>query len=373
MRYNGKYLPLKNHFKYLTKDIEELSFDEIEKILKFQLPPYAREHKSRFWSNNVSYNPHAKSWLDAGWQFNKINSKEDKIVFIKSNNTIFPIIKKIRNGNKKDIMENKEKIIELANLAHKILEPENDETPYLKNKKIISEIFSQTKEWINKEEVRLTLIDSLYSTKMAMRMYGIYDVSLALRKDFPINESDKILSEKAISFIENVNDLNKDDFISSLFLGGYGMHKVDTDSHDSAPSLISKYLYFLTNYKFPIYDSLAKESMSKLFGSKKNSDFISCFSNLKKINNDYSINNFDRLDNLLWLWGKIEKGSYSLILKREKYTELINAIKPKGKKSNEVDKELKMRENEIHSVINNNYLSEFIEIKNELKIIIEPE
>lgn len=91
----GKYSPLYNHFKKSTNDIEELSFKDIENIIKCQLPNYAKEGNiATFWNNGDSRN-HVKSWLDAGWKVKNINS-EKKIVFKKNSKTMLPKPQKTR-------------------------------------------------------------------------------------------------------------------------------------------------------------------------------------------------------------------------------------------------------------------------------------
>jgi hypothetical protein len=46
MGYTGKHLPLKHYFESSTKAQEELSYEDIELILKFRLPDSAYAHKA---------------------------------------------------------------------------------------------------------------------------------------------------------------------------------------------------------------------------------------------------------------------------------------------------------------------------------------
>lgn len=39
-----------------------------------------------------------------------------------------------------------------------------------------------------------------------------------------------------------------------------------------------------------------------------------------------NIDNYNQLDNLLWLIGKINRGNYSLVLKKDKYLTLVGKI-----------------------------------------------
>jgi len=264
--------------------------------------------------------------------------------------------------NERNLNRNQKEIIKkLSVIAKKILEPSDKETPYSENKNIIDFIFMQSKEWKEKENIRLTIIDSKYSTNMNMRMYGINDISKKL-KCF----NDQNLLENADIFLKNINSLdkNRNNPIFALFFGSYGMHKGDVNSKDSASSIISKYLFFLTKYKFPIFDSLVQLSLWQLFEYPKKSDWYTFFENICYINNECNINNFDILDNLLWLWGKIDKGNYSLILNKDDYSDLISKLELKSKNSKDIDLEMKLKENDIINIINNNDLKEFINIKN---------
>ena len=198
---------------------------------------------------------------------------------------------------------------------------------------------------------------------MSKRMYGISDIVKKINELEETNVFNKSLKEDAIEYISNEN---KEKFIGivTLFVSSYGMTKGDADSQKTAPSLISKYLYFLTEFNFPIYDSLVKESLDHIFKLGKNMDFVYCFDKLSEINNTFSINNFYKLDNLLWLWGKIEAGNYSLILDRDNYSKIVEKMKLRNKKSIEIDKEMKRRENDVVNILNNDNLNEFIKLKN---------
>ena len=111
-------------------------------------------------------------------------------------------------------------------------------------------------------------------------------------------------------------------------------------------SLISKYLYFLTTYQFPIYDNLVKISYplikrkySELAIKDLNDNFdISYFENLKHLNSITATNDFNKLDNLLWLFGKLTEGSLSLIINKQNYLQLVDKINiKKGTESKLVD------------------------------------
>src|SRR5690606_32084798 len=105
--------------------------------------------------------------------------------------------------------------------------------------------------------LRLTVIDSYYSTQMNKRIFGIEDIANKI-EEF---KTDDFLKKQCEIFLDNPTKSNSD--ISRLFEDKFGIHKNGNESGQAA-SLISKYLYFLMDYKFPIFDSLAIESYKTL-------------------------------------------------------------------------------------------------------------
>lgn len=242
-----------------------------------------------------------------------------------------------------------------ANLAKKILEKD---TKYLDNKKLISRIFNTARSPLNiaiylskkiigtKDSLlrsvihRLTVIDSYYSTQMTKRLFGIEEVA---DKIISISDDDyKLGSRFRRSILNSYAD------IEDLFQDKYGIDKSGANSK-AAQSIVSKYAYFLTNYRFPIYDSFARESydlISRLYPKynlvdlERTFDF-SYFSKIYELNVISGINDLDKLDNLLWLCGKIRNGSLALVLKREEYGELVKHIDFSDcKKSKDYDKKI---------------------------------
>lgn len=78
-----KYLLLKKFLIQSNQSIIKLSFDDIEAILNFELPPSAYT-RNEWWSNSYSHSQ-AFSWLDAGYETDCVSDTfEDKyIVFTK--------------------------------------------------------------------------------------------------------------------------------------------------------------------------------------------------------------------------------------------------------------------------------------------------
>lgn len=73
-------------------------------------------------------------------------------------------------------MKNKYELKSLITLAIDILQ---NETEYIFYRKVIDRIFEETRKNFSIESVniRLTIIDSLYSTNMGRRLFGITDLS----------------------------------------------------------------------------------------------------------------------------------------------------------------------------------------------------
>lgn len=146
-------------------------------------------------------------------------------------------------------------LIKYSILANKLL---NNETRYNSNKTIISEVFKIVHP--SKVQFRLTVIDSYYSTQMSKRLYGIEDIANEL-----VKYSDDVLKLEIAKFLQNPTE----GIIKELFNKTYGFDK-EAKNAKKAISLVSKYLYFLSECMFPIYDTLGKVSYNLL----KNNDYI---------------------------------------------------------------------------------------------------
>jgi hypothetical protein len=218
----------------------------------------------------------------------------------------------------------------LSALAHRALNEEDSE--YARNKALISQFFRNSCAVEHKEEVRLSLIDSLYSTQVASRrLYGITDIAESLRSAFP---DDAALKKCAVEWVnsgfETANplcDLFVVNALHILFAANYGIDKSGAATK-SAASLLSKYLYFTTDYSFPIYDALGAKYYS-IAGKKTSSGFQKRFRTLKEIMDENSIDGFDQLDNFFWLYGKITTGSFSLVLNKTRYVALMRYAQEK--------------------------------------------
>lgn len=232
-------------------------------------------------------------------------------------------------------METTMKMHDSSELAYEIL---NDNTPYLRQKQGIKIFFDNNIQFNNYQnclEVRLSLIDAFYSTNMARRLYAIHDLTQRL---LTITENDEILRNKFVQYLSG-----EEPRIQNLFDGEYGINRIGEESERKAVSLISKFAFFITNYQFPIYDSLVRENILEiikkdeiddqtLFANNNNHRITArqlrtnYFGTLRFININVGINDYDKLDNLCWLYGKIVNASYSLVLERQKYITFLNFI-----------------------------------------------
>ena len=142
----------------------------------------------------------------------------------------------------------------------------NDVDGFSSDKTAIDNIFKMTsKRTFGDILLRLTVIDSMYSTQMNRRYYALQELA---EKLCCLNKT-KPLSTLFREFIEKKRDTHLfDGKIGSekfnLFAEKYGIGKDGSDK-GVAVSLISKYAYFETDYGFPIYDSIACEMYPRIW------------------------------------------------------------------------------------------------------------
>ncbi|MHB8581481.1 MAG: hypothetical protein ACYDA4_16680 [Ignavibacteriaceae bacterium] len=209
-----------------------------------------------------------------------------------------------------------------AHFAANIL---GNNTKYQIDKNIINAIFSETTNIEDKVIARLSIIDSFYSTQMNKRLWGIEDIHNSINN---LSENDNEIKNYAIVFAANPTIESP---IFRLIASEYG-HKKNGQTFGKASSLITKYLYFITNNQFPIYDNLVRTSYRYLqirFPVFKLQDLvedcdINFFHSINTLNNVSLINDYNLLDYLLWLFGKIKDGSFSLMFSKDIYLQLIN-------------------------------------------------
>jgi hypothetical protein len=261
-------------------------------------------------------------------------------------------------------------LLSIAELANNVL---YNQTKYFTDKKIINSIFDFTSNNYNKQSIitRLTIIDSYYSTQMNKRYYGIEDIADKICETLSENENDA--KNYFIAFAKDPKKGKVDDLFSNK---NFGIHKNGNDA-GRAVSLLSKYAYYQTKYEFPIYDSLAiniyplmmKKHFPdvKIIFSKYDIEINQFIEHINKLNMLSGINNYDKLDNLLWLSGKILAGNFSLVFKeKNKYKIFAKKVEKDAPKikilKNGKTKELSFSEQMIDYVrVNDNNLVDIIE------------
>lgn len=259
------------------------------------------------------------------------------------------------------------------------------------DKDAILKIFANTKD--NKKEdvlIRLTLIDSMYSTQMSRRYYALEELAEALVEIARNNEIKSLFLAFSKNPEKNCNEFNFGKN-KNLFSECYGIGKDGSDK-GVAISLISKYAYFLTGFRFPIYDSIACEmyplvwhycgfgdECPKLIATENGRIqgeltmilFVNAINKLL-VHLDCDGATYDLLDRFLWFVGKIRRGNLSLVLSRHEYEETMNLYpakevitlnkRGKEKKSIEYFNIERVDLNEFKFLKNNNVLRSFFEL-----------
>ncbi len=80
MASRGKYRRLYNHLQSRPRREWQTTFQEIESILGFELPPSARLHRP-WWSNQRNGNGHSQAlaWNAAGWDTANVNLQSESL------------------------------------------------------------------------------------------------------------------------------------------------------------------------------------------------------------------------------------------------------------------------------------------------------
>lgn len=281
-----------------------------------------------------------------------------------------------------------------AEKSHNYLKKNSDE--FSDSKELIQELFNKKDYKLKDIKLQLLVIDTLYSTNASKNNGAIDEIAKKiseLTKEINRNTLSKLF-EGYLNFCINQNiEPNDDDSTSSIdeiFKCKYGYSK--TGINDSgkecekgakkAMSLISKYAYFITWYKFPIYDSFVKEALNKIKSEviydnlkvelkdesiKKSSSVFTILDNhhmmafikiVSKLNEASGIKDYEKLDNLIWVIGKIRKGGFPLLLGKEKYLMLIQLFDDEQIKS----KQTKHQKNNTHNEENEIKESKFFSV-----------
>lgn len=277
-------------------------------------------------------------------------------------------------------MKYNEHINEIKDILFKITSDiisSNSKNNYGSQKQKIVRIFKTTSEQNYDQEsieLRLIVIDSLYSTNMAKRYFAFEDLSSTI---YSLGSVENEVIKKIQCFRNNPSSVP--DVFNIFEANEYGIHK-NGKSAGEAKSLISKYFYFQLmldaedRIGFPIYDSLAKNMYKPVcnyiglmdtpkLSSTPDVNIIAYLSLLKKlaskleINGQYELQDFDILDAYLWRMGKFSEGNFSLLLNKDEYLTLIKAYNLKG-----YEKKDKKNDPEVNTILKGEMLKSYKQI-----------
>lgn len=78
--YRGKYTPLFDHLAQLDGQRWPATFEEVEAVLGFPLPPSARKYQA-WWENENADHSQARAWRAAGWRTTAVDLVAGRLVF----------------------------------------------------------------------------------------------------------------------------------------------------------------------------------------------------------------------------------------------------------------------------------------------------
>lgn len=80
----GKYEPLAERLREHQGDNWTASFEEIERVLGFALPPSARRYREWWANQRGSGHSQTKGWQGAGWQVSQVDLDSERVTFRRS-------------------------------------------------------------------------------------------------------------------------------------------------------------------------------------------------------------------------------------------------------------------------------------------------
>ena len=233
----------------------------------------------------------------------------------------------------------KKAICEIISQMDKLFVQRNTSNYFL-HRDIINSLFKPSTQLDAEAQIilRLTIIDSLYSTNAAYSYFSIDEMAQKI-----ISLGDDEAASQYFYGIATSKNTGK-----ILFDERYGIRK-NLDQGSRQMSLLSKYAYYLLLQNkekyplgFPIYDSLALDQFPKVYnrlGIKLNKklkykdnidDYVKALEVLRKelFSDDakYNFQHFNLLDAYLWRMGKFDVGNISLLNTRQEYTQIIENL-----------------------------------------------
>lgn len=76
----SKYRPLTDYLAARECDLVPMTFEQIERLLGFPLPPSAHRHRA-WWSNNAENNVMTRAWREAGFLTERVDICSGNLVF----------------------------------------------------------------------------------------------------------------------------------------------------------------------------------------------------------------------------------------------------------------------------------------------------
>ncbi len=79
----GKYDPLRSYLESQSDRNVTLSFDQLERILGFELPASASRHRPWWANEREGQHSHARSWMGCGWRVSYVDLHARRVEFSK--------------------------------------------------------------------------------------------------------------------------------------------------------------------------------------------------------------------------------------------------------------------------------------------------
>lgn len=80
--HDGKYRPLWKYLSELQESRLQMSFDDVERILGFPLPPSSRHHQPHWYGYKGS--AVARAIIDAGWKAQNVDLVREQVTFVRA-------------------------------------------------------------------------------------------------------------------------------------------------------------------------------------------------------------------------------------------------------------------------------------------------
>jgi hypothetical protein len=82
IEHHGKYRLLWQHLKESNEESLQMTFGDIERVLRFPLPPSSRKHLPHWYGYDGS--AVARAIADAGWKSTKVDLNAQTVTFVRT-------------------------------------------------------------------------------------------------------------------------------------------------------------------------------------------------------------------------------------------------------------------------------------------------